>query len=384
VNDLSYISWGEAMDQVRQVDMLELDRDLKPLTTKWREAHFGSVAADRPAAEEGVRQAYSAAHLFPPAEIIWCPSPIAIERSRKQMWYDRKVGESVKGTIVDAPIVRALQTVHKLPQNLYGHFTNAFSFGPETTPQMGSVDAAVLKGVGAVRWKLSAFVKALTRARARMTSYSDFSFSSWAQYDLRAVLGLCHAAHEILGINEVDELEGLWRVGLNAGWMVPHEHVCWLSERWQTCKADDNGRLHSASGPAIAFRDGWQRYFWKGVEVPSWMIEQPQAITAHRIDFERDPFVRRCMIEILTPEKYVTTGAPRVIATDHVGVLWRKQWSLSDVWAAVEVTNGTATPEGVFTRYFLQVPGHLRTPLEAVAWTYGISPDRYATLSRRT
>jgi len=34
--------------------------------------------------------------------------------------------------------------------------------------------------------------------------------------------------------------------------------------------------------------------------------------------------------------------------------------------------------------YFLQVPATMRTPREAVAWTYGLSEQEYARLRLRT
>ena len=72
-------------------------------------------------------------------------------------------------------------------------------------------------------------------------------------------------------------------------------------------------------------------------------------------------------------------------ADDRAGTLWRKQWGdWWNAWAAVEVVNGTPEPDGTMKHYFLQVPPEIRTPTEAVAWTYGMSAERYATLDRRT
>ena len=45
--------------------------------------------------------------------------------------------------------------------------------------------------------------------------------------------------------------------------------------------------------------------------------------------------------------------------------------------AAVEVVNGTAEPDGTRKHYFLQVPPTVRSAREAVAWTYGLTEQRY-------
>jgi hypothetical protein len=53
-------------------------------------------------------------------------------------------------------------------------------------------------------------------------------------------------------------------------------------------------------------------------------------------------------------------------------------------WAAVEVVDGTAGPDGSRKRHFLRVPTTMSSAREAVAWTYGLSPDEYARLELRT
>ena len=77
------------------------------------------------------------------------------------------------------------------------------------------------------------------------------------------------------------------RLAANVGWIVPHENVCWLSERHHVLKADaNNERLHCATGPALAYRDGLAVHMWKGVQIPGSLVENPSRITA-RIDRSR-------------------------------------------------------------------------------------------------
>jgi hypothetical protein len=114
------------------------------------------------------------------------------------------------------------------------------------------------------------------------------------------------------------------------------------------------------------------------------MIEQPERITLDAIDCESDVQVRRCMIEIMTPQRYVALGGPIHVAEDESGVLWRKVWHTFDAWAVVEVVNATPEPDGTRKHFFLQVPAHMRTAREAVAWTYGMSEHAYSRLIVRT
>jgi hypothetical protein len=171
---------------------------------------------------------------------------------------------------------------------------------------------------------------------------------------------------------------------MTVGWLQPHERTCWLAERPCILSADARDRLHHANGPALRYPDGWSVWAWRGVEVPRWIIEHPDRITLATIDDEIDVQVRRCMIEIMTPQRYVQLGGAVRVAEDETGILWRRNWLASDSWAAVEVVNATPEPDGTRRHFFLQVPANLRTAREAVAWTYGMRADAYASLVLRT
>ena len=108
------------------------------------------------------------------------------------------------------------------------------------------------------------------------------------------------------------------------------------------------------------------------------MIERPEHITTTDIDRAIDIHVRRCMIERMTPERFIESGAPFRISEDDTGILWEKRWPDGDAWAAIEVVNGTPEPDGTRKRYFLQVPPNMLTARSAVAWTYGLTSGNTA------
>ena len=183
-------------------------------------------------------------------------------------------------------------------------------------------------------------------------------------------------------------MRGLWKIAKSAGWIVPHEQVCWISERPTHIKTDTRGRLHCADGPALRYPDGWCAYVWKGVQLPAWMIEHPEWITPKRIGGTFNPVLRNSMIEIMTPERFIRSGAVTRASEDETGILWHKSWNFRGVtigsWSAVEVVDGTPQADGTHKHYFLRVPERMRTAREAVAWTYGLSPEQYAKLDLRT
>jgi hypothetical protein len=255
-------------------------------------------------------------------------------------------------------------------------------------------DALVASACEAVMWD------AAHEAAPFLTRVRRGHLSSWS---LRALLGLNAFQHgaagqqdfawlatydyvrNVLGLrSETEPLLGLLQLATSLGWMQPHEHTCWLVERHNLLCGDARGRLHSAQGPALRYPDGWSVWAWKGIEVPSWMIGQPEKITLEAIDAEPNVQIRRCMIEIMTPQRYVALGGPVRVAEDAAGILWRKSWLTFDAWAAVEVVNATPEPDGTRRHFFLQVPASVRTAREAVAWTYGMSEDAYSRLVVRT
>jgi hypothetical protein len=183
-------------------------------------------------------------------------------------------------------------------------------------------------------------------------------------------------------------MRGLWKIAKSAGWVVPYEHVCWVSERPDLLRTDTRGRLHCPDGPALRYPDGWGAFAWKGVAVPAWMIEHPEKITPATIGDTFDPVLCNCMIDIVTPERFLEGGGATKVAEDESGILWRKLWSYRGVtvgsWSAVEVMDGTSGADGSRKRYVLRVPSSIGTAREAVAWTYGLTEAQYARLELRT
>ena len=81
------------------------------------------------------------------------------------------------------------------------------------------------------------------------------------------------------------------------------------------CSVGDALDLAITGLDASAYPDGWTFHAWKGIPVPADIIERPSAITLDRIDQERNIFVRRCMIEIITPAQFVSMGGASCIAS---------------------------------------------------------------------
>ncbi len=157
-----------------------------------------------------------------------------------------------------------------------------------------------------------------------------------------------------------------------------------MSERPLVLRTDDRGRPHCADGPAIAWADGLEAFAWHGVAVEPWIIRDPGRITVQTIDKASNVEVRRVLIERFGEERLVREGGAQLVGEDETGRLWRRpigpqhQWGRTEEPVVmVEVRNSTPEPDGSRKTYFLRVPPAIRTPREAVAWTFGLGSAEY-------
>jgi len=160
-------------------------------------------------------------------------------------------------------------------------------------------------------------------------------------------------------------------------WWYPFEKICLISNRPSLVMKDSETRLHSESGPAFAFRDGWKGYYWHGVSVPDYVIERPHEITTHAIDAETNAEVRRAMMQRYGEARYLEDSGTKPIHADRYGTLYRKSIEGDDPLVMVKVLNSTPEPDGHFKPYFLRVPPTMQTAHEAVAWTFGMTAEEY-------
>ena len=59
------------------------------------------------------------------------------------------------------------------------------------------------------------------------------------------------------------------KVAKSAGWWLPYENVCFVSERHNEVHKDDQGRLHHPSKMAVSYPDGFGVFSIHGVNIPT-------------------------------------------------------------------------------------------------------------------
>ena len=185
-------------------------------------------------------------------------------------------------------------------------------------------------------------------------------------------LSLYSFVREACGLKaETEKLNGLMELAESCGWIIPHADICFASERHNVLNRDERGRLHSLTGPACAYPDGFAIYAVHGVRVPERVVTQP--IELQWIEAEQNAEVRRVMIDRYGQSRYLRDSGAKLVSEDRRGKLWRKELDGDEPIQMVEVLNSTPEPDGTFKTYFLRVPPDVTTATQAVAWTFGIA-----------
>jgi hypothetical protein len=349
-----------------------------------QKSRIGPTGADREAAERAIAEIYAAGGLAPPERIMWAPSPTALAKDWLAKGGTARAGANVRGAFTGLIDGARNNVFNAVTARVWETAERGTAHAPASTAALG-VRNSVVSAVDKLRLGWTLGIRTWFGRGERRAAFRD---SSWSLIDaLDYNLPAYRYFGEVVSLKGAGERIGaLWTLSTSTGWVVPHERVCWLSELPTAVHVDETGRLHSGTEAALRYADGWRVYAWKGIVIPEWIVARPELVTVKAIDRQPNPWIRRCMIEILTPERYIALGGATCVSRDATGKLWRRQWwgPGDDAWAAVEVLNGTAEPDGTFRRYFLQVPANVRTAREAVAWTYGLTDSQYANLVLRT
>jgi hypothetical protein len=180
----------------------------------------------------------------------------------------------------------------------------------------------------------------------------------------------------------------LSRLAAAAGWWWPFEHICIVTDRPSILHRDEAKRLHGENGPAIQYRDGWAVYAWHGYRLPvgkEWIVADKARISTDAIDAETNAELRRIMLEVFGFEKYIDARGAKVVDQDEAFGRPRRLLEMSvrgDKLRVLDVYNGSLEPDGSRRRFFLGAMSGARTCHEAVAMSYGISPDVYVEGAR--
>ncbi len=199
---------------------------------------------------------------------------------------------------------------------------------------------------------------------------SDFAIASTqaffeapelAVYHFFATYQAPNALHAFAHFNEL--VSGYWL----------SKEVALLVRRPCLLSLDDEGRLHHATGKALAYADGWDCYAWHGVLVPEKVILEPETLTRgdflNETNVETRRAIQECMGDRFVPE----LGGVVLDAGPH-GMLYEVELPDDPERVARYVQVQDSSTE---RQYFLRVPPTIQTAAEAIAWSFGLSVEEY-------
>ena len=315
---------------IERISKEQADR-MPEFVRKWTDIGLSTGPADRPSADRAIGMMYAGGGLAAP-KIVWCGSPL---------------GNGLARAVIDGS-------------------------------RLDRVGASVRDSVGASAWdSVGASVRASVRASVGASVWDSVGDSGYGQHDADW-LAFYRYFNEVIGLVEkTAPLVGMWELAESAGWWLPHEHICWISERPVALHRDAQGRLHAADRLAIEYPDGWGVYAWHGVRVPARVIERPMHLSAQEITTERNAEVRRVMLTRYGEARYLLDVGAKAIATDDTGTLYRQELAEDEPLAMVRVENRTPEADGTCKPYWLRVPPSCQTAREAVAWTFAKGATEY-------
>ena len=138
---------------------------------------------------------------------------------------------------------------------------------------------------------------------------------------------------------------------------------------------DEQFRLHSETDAAIAWKDGYELYFWHGMNVTKKLVMTPDEITREEILKETNAEVRRAMQAIMGDKRFATKMDIKEVERDKDSrgndmILYRTKERdnvVNDyIWFANVIDPSTGR------EYYLCIPPEVgeRGIWAAVAWTF--------------
>lgn len=183
-----------------------------------------------------------------------------------------------------------------------------------------------------------------------------------------------------VGVKNISKIDCFLELTKYCGPIALYDTKVIVYERPVEIKMDEQNRLHSETGPAILYRDGFSVYSWHGVRIPKEWIEDSPPSPEDALRWENLE-QRRVACEIIGWDNILNLLNAKIIDEDKdpmIGTL--VEVDIPDIGRErfIRVLCGTGRS------FALPVPPEMTTALEANAWTYDLDGDILRKLEVRT
>jgi Domain of unknown function (DUF6745) len=399
---------------------------------KWFSIALSTDPADRLLAQQGVKQAYTAANLDPPVVFVWLRSPVEgyLAAALCEVWAPggllprtprvATVRDKVWGSVVARLGDQAWSSVTKqvckqVKDDVYGqlgqlvatpvcaqvwaqlgdHISNRI--GPNVTAHIRNqfwsalVENEALDNVWEqLRSQVRAQVGSQIGAQISRRLGGDVIREVCFELNGHECLGQ-HAAgglsfydyfRTVFGVLAADRVAGLIQIAECCGWWWPYRGLAILTERPFRLSRDSRGRLHNENALALEYPDGWGVYALHGVAVPKKYIETPaDLIDPTEVLRERNAAIRAAVMSKIGFQRIVRKLKYRIISKAngnsliefHFGNLTVRALPL--VWVDKHGEKETILPVPRTREQFGYYPDNINDCEQVRRWTLGWSKE---------
>lgn len=221
---------------------------------QWTTYEHCTEPADRPKAERALFDIYARANFSKP-DIIWFQSPAEMCRAASL-----QEGAPVKKQIWDLVKKNVEMQTYKLV---------------ETAPSV-----EIILGL---KNQIHSQIKNHVSKQVMLLSKNELNSCIFGQNDASLLSVYQFYRDEFKLHEETKAVSALWDLCQSAGWALPYDGTCLVSERPQDLQFDDQGLLHCEDGPAILYRDEFAIYSWHGTQLPKRFIMDRASIDPEEI-----------------------------------------------------------------------------------------------------
>ena len=163
----------------------------------------------------------------------------------------------------------------------------------------------------------------------------------------------------------------------SVSYIWPNRSFVMVCNRPEWIKKDDEGRLHSQTGHAIHYRDGWGLSAWHGTVIPDIWITDPLSLTPKIALQQKNIDKRRAACEILGWHK-ILKELNAVSINKHGSEMIGELFEVDLPDSGKELFLVCCDYAGGKKRTFaLNVPIEMKSAHQANSWTWGYEPNQY-------
>jgi hypothetical protein len=335
-------------------------------------AQLSTGPVDEQEAEACLCQAYQAAGLAPPQRIQWVDGPLqfaAVLAARRvqaialaSVAAGVSIREGIKAIVEDSIWESILASVQASIEA-----SNGIRVWDDIAYRVGeSVEFHVRDRLWGPRWESieDGFSEAIVGMEIDswecVGAYNDARWLAVPSYF--AVYLAPNALHALGRFNE-----------LVSGYRLGQEEAV-IVRRPRVLSRDEQGRLHSATGKCLEYRDGWGVYAWHGMRVPERVMLSPERLSREDFLSESNVEVRRVIQERMG-SRFVSELGGVVLDSSPRGTLYEVKLPDDDPEGAARYVQVQDTSTA--RQYLLRVPPTIQAADEAVAWSFGLPVKDY-------